>query len=92
MSELPELLSAKEAADYLRQKPDFVRDLVRRGVLDGYAIGGPVKRRIVIPRKALMDYLESCKVRKPIEVERARPKGRAVGHSLIKQYAGRYAK
>ncbi len=92
---LPELLSAKEAADYLRQKPDFVRDLVRRGVLDGYAIGGPVKRRIVIPRAALLAYLESCKVKKPKPAreegnERSKPKAKA-NQSLIKQYAGRYA-
>lgn len=86
---LPELLSAKEAAEYLRQKPDFVRDLVRRGELDGYAIGGPVKRRIVVPRKSLLAYLEACKVKKPVEVEISRPKTKTVTGSLVRHYAGR---
>jgi len=89
---LPELMSAKEAADYLRQKPDFVRDLVRRGVLDGYAIGGPNKRRIVVPRKSLLTYLEACKVRKPVEVDTARPKPKTVKGSLVRHYAGKRGK
>jgi excisionase family DNA binding protein len=85
------LLTAKEAAEVLRQKPDFIRDLVRRGVIKGYAIGGPVRRQILIPQASVDAYLEACKVKPPKKQEPRSTKPKHVATSLLEQYAGRAA-
>lgn len=82
------LLTAKEAAELLRQKPDFVRDLVRRGVIKGYAIGGPVRRKILITEEELQAYLKRCEVKPPVKPDpprKAKPASPRL--SVLERYA-----
>lgn len=81
------LLTTKEAADLLRQKPDFVRDLVRRGVIKGYAIGGPVRRKILIAEAELEAYLKSCEVKPPPKPEPRKAKPASPRLSVLERYA-----
>lgn len=86
-----DLLTPNEVAAILRVRADFVRDLVRRGEMHGYAIGGPKKRRIVVPRGSLNAYLKACEVKnnEGIEPPRATAPLSAAGYPLLKKYGSK---
>jgi excisionase family DNA binding protein len=57
--EARELLTVEQAAQYLQVSQSSIRSYIRQGRLQAYRIAG--KRKVLIPRKALLDLLEPAR-------------------------------
>lgn len=64
-----ELLTVEQAAQYLQVSQSSIRSYIRQGRLQAYRIAG--KRKVLIPRPALMALLEPAR---PEDVDRAAAK------------------
>lgn len=54
-----ELLTVEQAAQYLQVSQSSIRSYIRQGRLQAYRIAG--KRKVLIPRSALLDLLEPAR-------------------------------
>lgn len=57
--EARDLLTVEQAANYLQVSQSSIRSYIRQGRLQAYRIAG--KRKVLIPRSALMDLLEPAR-------------------------------
>lgn len=66
--EARDLLTVEQAADYLQVSQSSIRSYIRQGRLQAYRIAG--KRKVLIPRAALMALLEPAR---PEDVDTTTP-------------------
>ena len=57
--EARDLLTVEQAAQYLQVSQSSIRSYIRQGRLQAYRIAG--KRKVLIPRSALLDLLEPAR-------------------------------
>lgn len=54
-----DLLTVEQAANYLQLSQSSIRSYIRQGRLKAFRVAG--KRKVLIPRQALMDLLEPAR-------------------------------
>lgn len=57
--EAKDLLTVEQAATFLQVSQSSIRSYIRQGRLEAYRIAG--KRKVLIPRKALLNLLEPAR-------------------------------